>query len=63
MANLKVSLPGLEMKNPIIMSGGSLLVRGIRYRSKMGKYILMENFTRKILFLLPSKIPVWQQMK
>ena len=38
-------------------------VRGIRYRSKMGKYILMENFTRKILFLLPSKIPVWQQMK
>ena len=30
---------------------------------KMGKYILMENFTRKILFLLPSKIPVWQQMK
>ncbi len=36
---------------------------GIRYRSKMGKYILMENFTRKILFLLPSKIPVWQQMK
>lgn len=53
----------MEMKNPIIMSGGSLLVRGIRYRSKMGKYILMENFTRKILFLLPSKIPVWQQMK
>ena len=38
-------------------------VRRIRYRSKMGKYILMENFTRKILFLLPSKIPVWQQMK
>lgn len=36
---------------------------GIRYRSKMGKYILMENFTKKILFLLPSKIPVWQQMK
>lgn len=53
----------MEMKNPIIMSGGSLPVRGIWYRSKMGKYILMENFTRKILFLLPSKIPVWQQMK
>ena len=51
------------VKRVIGVPGGSLPVRGIRYRSKMGKYILMENFTRKILFLLPSKIPVWQQMK